>query len=181
MDFLSSIFAEKAQQAQLISIGVSAFVALIVVLLNQWFLSRRARKEVYIKKIEELYLAIDEYEERTYEFLSLLYQHNQNFDETTIRKYFNQVSTSLQKVEMYMQLHFDSVNFEREKYDKLHHEAYVRLYKKGFNQNQKYYLANVSDDYREALEQQTQIYTEIRKNAQEIKALAKSLMRKYKH
>ncbi|MGR2884489.1 hypothetical protein ABMX65_22360 [Vibrio vulnificus] len=55
MDFLSSIFAEKAQQAQLISIGVSAFVALIVVLLNQWFLSRRARKEVYIKKIEELY------------------------------------------------------------------------------------------------------------------------------
>lgn len=160
---------------------MSAFVALIVVLLNQWFLSRRARKEVYIKKIEELYLAIDEYEERTYEFLSLLYQHNQNFDETTIRKYFNQVSTSLQKIEMYMQLHFYSVNFEREKYDKLHHEAYVRLYKKGFNQNQKSYLANVSDDYREALEQQTQIYTEIRKNAQEIKALAKSLMRKYKH
>ncbi|MBM4969055.1 hypothetical protein HYO26_22770 [Vibrio parahaemolyticus] len=181
MDFLSSIFAEKAQQAQLISIGVSAFVALIVVLLNQWFLSRRARKEVYIKKIEELYLAIDEYEERAYEFLSLLYQHGKSFDETTIRKYFNQVSTSLQKVEMYMQLHFDSVNFEREKYDKLHHEAYERLYKKGFNQNQKSYLANVSDDYREALEQQAQIYGEIRKNAQEIKALAKSLMRKYKH
>ncbi|MGY5749424.1 hypothetical protein ACXHQO_23565 [Vibrio antiquarius] len=181
MDFLSSVFAEKAQQAQLVSIGVSAFVALIVVLLNQWFLSRRARKEVYIKKIEELYLAIDEYEDRAYEFLSMLYQHDRIFDETIIKKHFNQVSTSLLKVEMYMQLHFDSVDFEREKYDKLHREAFERLYKKGFNQNQKSYLANVSDDYSEALGQQTKIYGEIRKNAQEIKALAKSLMQKYKH
>ena len=181
MDFLSSIYSEKAQQAQLRAIGGAAFVALIGVFFNQWFLSRRARKEVYIKKIEELYLAIDEYEERAYGFISLLYQHEQNVDEVTIRKNFNQVSTSLQKVEMYMQLHFDTVVFDRKKYDELHHKAYERLYKKGFNQAQKSYLASVSDDYREAIEQQNQTFQEIRKNAQEVKALAKSLMKKYKH
>ncbi|WP_332399406.1 hypothetical protein [Vibrio metschnikovii] len=170
MDFLSSvvdalslIFADKAQQAQLISIGVSAFVALAFVLLNQWFLSRRARKEIYIKKIEELYLAINEYEDYSYEFISLLYDYEKNHDGATIGKHFNQVSTSIMKIEMYMKLHFYTVDFDHKIYLECHRKAYERLREERFNQLKSGYIEN------------------IRENAQTLKYLAKSLMKKYKH
>lgn len=63
MDWLSSIFSDKEQQAQLITVSLSVTVAIFVVLLNQWFLSRRARKETLINKLAALYIAVGEYEE----------------------------------------------------------------------------------------------------------------------
>lgn len=185
MDYLFSIFGEKEQQAQLISIGVSAFVALIVVFVNQWFLSRRARKEVYIKKIEELYLAIEEYEDKALQFLLFLKQQKQIVDKDTIKEYVNLVSTSLQKVDMYMQLHFDSVEFSLEKYDQLHQEFYEHLYKNDIppysSLGDGLDVGDGLDDLKKHLKLEANYYLAIRKNAIEIKAIAKELMLKYKH
>ncbi|KOF28971.1 hypothetical protein ACX05_00765 [Vibrio parahaemolyticus] len=72
--WFTTVFSQPAQKAQLFSIVLSAFVAFSVLLLNQWFTSRRARKDHMINKIEEFYEAIGEYESvlSSYSILCLL-------------------------------------------------------------------------------------------------------------
>jgi hypothetical protein len=53
--WFSSIFNQPAQKAQLVEILISAILAMTVLLLNQRFTTKRSRKELSIRKIEELY------------------------------------------------------------------------------------------------------------------------------
>ena len=61
MNWILEVFSDKSDQARLVAIVISAVVAILVVLLNQWFLSRRSRRELLIEKIEELFSASNEY------------------------------------------------------------------------------------------------------------------------
>ncbi|MES9900750.1 MAG: hypothetical protein ABW148_17270 [Sedimenticola sp.] len=58
MNWLIDIFGNTSDQARAITAIFVAAVAITAVFINQWFLSRRARKEKLIEKIEETYTAI---------------------------------------------------------------------------------------------------------------------------
>ncbi|MFY8351484.1 hypothetical protein AAEU29_13170 [Pseudoalteromonas sp. SSM20] len=58
MSYLINIFSENSDQAKLVTTIIAAIIAVAVVLLNQWFNSRRSRKEKLIDKIEEMYAGV---------------------------------------------------------------------------------------------------------------------------
>jgi len=55
INFFAEIFEATGDQARLVTTLIAAVIAVVVVLANQWFNSRRARKEKIIEKIEEAF------------------------------------------------------------------------------------------------------------------------------
>lgn len=55
MNWFIEIFEETSDKARLITTVIAAIIAVSVVLINQWFNSKRARKETLIEKVEEMY------------------------------------------------------------------------------------------------------------------------------
>jgi len=58
MQWLTEIFSSSSDQARLVTTLLVAAIAIAVVFINQWFASRRARKDKLIEKLEELYAAV---------------------------------------------------------------------------------------------------------------------------
>lgn len=107
MDWLFLIFADKAQQAQLIAILVSAVIAILVVLLNQHFLSKRAKKEIYIKKIEEFYNVIMEYQQYSFNYV---FECKNQLQTKSLSN--NKVIDSIDKMEMLSNLYFSDIKMQ---------------------------------------------------------------------
>jgi hypothetical protein len=59
-DFVSWLAAAPQGAVAAITAALAAIVALLVAALTQWVLGRRARTELLTKKLEELYLALNE-------------------------------------------------------------------------------------------------------------------------
>lgn len=51
-------FASPQEQARLFTVAISTVLAITILVLNQWFINRRTRKERMIEKLEELTTAI---------------------------------------------------------------------------------------------------------------------------
>jgi len=107
MDWLFLIFADKAQQAQLIAILVSAVIAILVVLLNQCFLSKRAKREIYIKKIEEFYNVIMEYQQYSFNYV---FECKNQLQTKSLSN--NKVIDSIDKMEMLSNLYFSDIKMQ---------------------------------------------------------------------
>ncbi len=58
MQWLTEIFNSSSDQARLVTTLIVAFIAFIIVFINQWFSSRRARKDKLIEKLEQMYSVI---------------------------------------------------------------------------------------------------------------------------
>ena len=58
MQWLTDIFVGVSDQARLVTTILAAMIAIAVVLVNQWFNSRRSRNHKIIDKIEEIYLSV---------------------------------------------------------------------------------------------------------------------------
>lgn len=119
MHWLLEIFESKSDQARLVAILFSAVVAIFVVLLNQWFVAKRARKELLISKIEELYVASSEYVSAC---RNILYALNED-EHRSEHGYFNpprrlvdEIGDSLSKIEMICGLYFPEIDFDPDKY-----------------------------------------------------------------
>jgi hypothetical protein len=160
---------------------IPTLVAFIVVFLNQWYLTRRARKEIYIKKIEEIYICIKEYEDSSSAFISLLFDNKSYTEEQALINLLSQVKRPLERIDMYIKLHFPSEEFEPTKYDHVLQDMFKKVYKKGFSKLAKSYLYDVSDIYRISLGSKEQVIKSIDNNAEEIKNLAEQLMKKHRH
>ncbi|MDQ2194896.1 hypothetical protein [Vibrio sp. A14(2019)] len=170
ISWFNSIFAQPAQKAQLVAILMSAVVAVFVLLLNQWFTSRRVRKELYILKIEELYSVICEYELLSYDFVALLFS-GKGVKEST-KEIMNKTLASLQNIEMYTELHFPEISFDRKKY-----EGYVKeLYQSSLDGRAFFYVSESG-----AFVSHTEVMEKIQNDTDEIKRMTKNLMSRYKH
>lgn len=168
MKWLTDVFNEPAQQAQLIAIVFSAVVALSVLLVNQWFLTRRARCDLYIKKIEELYIAIADYEDAGYDFMSFSCTESNQFEMDSVIQKFNRVTDALQKIDMFMSLYFLEVPFDVSDYEDPHREVYLL------------YCDEIESDLSMDSER-IKAFETIMQQSLELKAIAKSLMNKHKH
>lgn len=114
MNWFFEIFSDKSDQARLVAILISAIVAILVVLLNQWFFSRRSKRELLIEKIEELFSASNEYVSACRELMDALAQQDIDHPE----RYYeypsdsvNKLNDSITKMQMICGLYFRSEKF----------------------------------------------------------------------
>ncbi|MHB8472902.1 MAG: hypothetical protein ACYDC8_08660 [Gammaproteobacteria bacterium] len=118
MNWISEAFASSADKARLIAIVISAVIAIVVLLFNQHFATKRARKEILIKKIEEAYQAALAYERHAKKLLSAIYtggsdeRGNFRLDKSLV----DAMNEEVEKIEMILGLHFPSVPFNKEQY-----------------------------------------------------------------
>lgn len=118
-NWLLDAFSTPSGKSQFISIVVSSCIAISVLLLNQRLTSTRERKKLYIEKIEELYLAVNEYIEScndlvtdiqkgTYREESGYYRYNEST--------YDRRESSIVKIEMLCGLYFPEINFNSKDY-----------------------------------------------------------------
>lgn len=111
MNWFLGVFSEPKQQAQLVAIFASALVAVFVLLLNQWFTSRKAIKERKIENVEKLYTSINDYENESTRLVSQVFHKSEHDDcfETILK-----TRSHFQTIEMYVGLHFPKIDFKAE-------------------------------------------------------------------
>ena len=98
---------------------MSAVVAILVVLLNQWFVARRVRKELLLSKIEELYVASSEYVTACRNILYALKEDEHRSEHGYFnppRNLVDEIGDSLSKIEMICGLYFPEIIFDPDKY-----------------------------------------------------------------
>jgi hypothetical protein len=119
LNWIIEIFSDKSEQAKLIAILISAVIAVLVVLLNQWFISRRAKRELLIEKIEELFTASNEYISACRELMDSLKEQGVGQPD----KYYdypqeivNKLNDSITKMQMICGLYFKSEKFDPDEF-----------------------------------------------------------------
>ena len=118
LDWFSEVFSSNSDKARLIAILISALIALSVLLLNQMFNRRKARRDLLIEKIEEIYSCAIQYEARARELLAGINKGNQdpqgNFH--IFQEDIDQMNDEVHKLEMLLGLYFPSEKFEQNKF-----------------------------------------------------------------
>ena len=66
LSWLADVFSDTSDKARLISVLATGGIAIAVLLLSQHFVTRRTRKELLIRKIEEAYQATPAYEKNAW-------------------------------------------------------------------------------------------------------------------
>ena len=170
--WLSEVFSSNSDKARMIAILISALVAIGVLLLNQYFLSRRTRKELLITKIEELYQSAIEYESKARELLKGIDkgQRDERGNFYLNPELIDAMNDEVHKMDMLVGLHFPEVNFDR---DRFYAGPTLPVLEIAIKEKR------ISEA--EALEACENTKDNIRNNSQEIKKLCKDLMQQYRH
>lgn len=172
LTWLSEAFANPSSRAQLIAIVVSAVIAIVVLLLNQHFTSRRSRKDVLVGKVEETYLAALSYERHARALLSAIYRGGQdergNF--RLDRNLVDAMNDEVERIAMLIGLYFPSERFQKERYYAGPTLPVLEIAVKS---------KQISED--EALQASESTKDNISKNAAEIKAICGRLMKRHRH
>ena len=123
-DWLLEIFESNSDKARLITIVISAIIAISIFLLTQYFINKRKRKELLIQKIEELYKTALEYEKHTL----ILYKdinkqkstkadfHNRYNDDYYPHELINNMNNEVQNLQMLIGLYFTDIKFDKDKF-----------------------------------------------------------------
>ncbi|MFB2765755.1 MULTISPECIES: hypothetical protein [Marinobacter] len=118
LNWFAGVFSDTSDQARLISVLVTGGIAIAALLLNQYFVTRRTRKELLIKKIEEAYQATLAYEKNAWSLLKDIQigrrdEHgNFNPDYSLI----DAVNEEVERLAMLFGLYFPEVGFDKDKY-----------------------------------------------------------------
>ena len=130
--FLASLLASTGAIA-LLSSAISAIVAILVVVLTQWVIGRRARTDLLTKKLEELFLLVNEASiengKRRDAGLELIKTYAMPDAE---RKDVLHLSRNLpldHKINMYVQLYFPSLRETQAKVAKINQEMVTVFHK----------------------------------------------------
>ena len=114
MNWIVEVFSDKSDQAHLITILISAMVAIFVVLLNQRFVSIRSKRELLIEKIEELFSASIEYISSCRELMDSIDQQDKDYAGSPYEypsNSVNKLNDSITKMQMICGLYFRAENF----------------------------------------------------------------------
>ncbi|HAT8521976.1 TPA: hypothetical protein I7190_27680 [Vibrio vulnificus] len=93
-----------------ITAAISAVVAVSVVLLTQWFLSRRSKVEFLRGKLEELYLLVLEVTEKQSERYSGFLKHHATNTSDDWNSGARDIEQMYLKIQMYQSLYFRALN-----------------------------------------------------------------------
>jgi hypothetical protein len=171
LTWFSEAFAANSSKAQLVTVVVSATIAILVLLLNQHFTARRSRKDVLIRKIEELYQSAISYERHARALLAGIYRGRLNSGRFELdRTALDAMNDEVERIEMLLGLYFPSVSFEKARYYAGPTLPVMEIAVK---------RKEVSED--EALDASERTKDNIARNAAEIKAICAGLMRTNTH
>ena len=176
MDWFLQVFSEPRQQAQLVAIVVSACIAILVLLLNQWFINRKSRKDLHIQKIESLYESINQYESESMRLISQLFHKVDNAEclETLFK-----ARSHFQTIEMYLNLHFSGASLDINP----HQEFFTLINEELANRKEREsYLPDTGFDTSKGfyLSSQRKALLKVNENTELLKDLAKKQMKSYK-
>lgn len=117
--YVIELFSDKADQVRLVTFLLSALLAVTVLLINQWFTSRKARREYLIGKIEELSKLSIEYTELCSEILDDIRKQDMDpstdFPTVTVA-HFNRVQSLIRQMELICGLYFPTSGFDSNNY-----------------------------------------------------------------
>lgn len=105
--WIAEVFQKPSDIAQFLAIFISSIVAISVVLLNQFFNRRSARRSLYIEKIECLYQSILAARSSSLLFLNQLYSGFPKEGEIT--RLFDITSDHIRDAEVFAHLYFPEV------------------------------------------------------------------------
>jgi len=108
---------------------LGVFVALFVFFGTQYLVDKRDRQRLKREKVEHLYAAIEDYRVVVFDFINLSFKADAA-NILTIQRHNQEVFNALNKIEMYMNLYFQTQNFERLVHDEYRNGAFVRCFKR---------------------------------------------------
>ncbi|SIT12519.1 hypothetical protein [Neptunomonas antarctica] len=85
-EWFNVVFSGPTEQAKLFTVAISTILAVTLLLMNQWFIGNRARKERLIEKLEDLTSAIHEFYSLGVEVNRCLHL-SKKYDEKAIDKF----------------------------------------------------------------------------------------------
>ncbi|TOQ63563.1 hypothetical protein [Vibrio parahaemolyticus] len=111
-DWFIKTFDSAQQQATLFSIVVSTILAISLLLMNQWFTSRKAKADLKVLKLEELMNTLYAYERLCFDVIAQ--SCNKKAAEESV---FHKMTESVEladKIEMLTTLYFPSIEYKSE-------------------------------------------------------------------
>lgn len=113
--YLIELFSAKDDQVKLVTFALSAFLAVGVLLINQYFSQRRARQEYLLQKIEELAKLSIEYTDLCTEILDSI-QNKRGGHPTVSREYRRRLMAIIRQMELIIGLYFKDSCFDSNDY-----------------------------------------------------------------
>lgn len=168
MQWLTDIFSSTSDQARLVTTIFAAIIAVSVVLLNQWYGSRRARKEKLINKIEELYIEIRSIEEHQTNIDQAIFSNSlSDSKNVNVDELFKNLNKSGSQASMLAMLYFNSLVENISNLRNVHTDIYLCHQK--------------SDGYDDYVEKNKVFETELETLYSDIHEQIVSLMKKIMH
>lgn len=118
LSWLADVFSDTSDKARLFSVLITGGIAIAVLLLNQSFVTRRTRKELLIRKIEEAYQATLAYEKNAWSLLKDIQsgRRDENGYFNPDHSLIDAVNEEVERLAMLFGLYFPEVGFEKDKY-----------------------------------------------------------------
>lgn len=104
---------------------LGVLVTLFVFFGTQYLVDLRDKQKVMREKIESLYISIEDYRIAAYNFINLSFEADIE-DILTIKNHHQDVINALNKIEMYKDLYFPTLCFDRVIHDKYRNRAFIR-------------------------------------------------------
>lgn len=167
VEWILNIFEDKSDIARLITIILSSLIAIGIFLLNQRYIRKKARSDLMIEKLEEFFTAISEYEESTYDALTLCTEKERMLE---MQKAVGSAISSLRKAHVIQNLYYPNLDFDRESFYKITHQYMPYLREK--------YSEDGMDGFELAL---NEVVETVRRSISELESEFKNEFLKYRH
>lgn len=172
LNWLSDIFIEPSDKARFISVLITAVIAIFLLLLNQYFATRKTRKELLIKKIEEAYQASLAYEKNAWALMKDVQSGKRGVHGFFDPDYslIGAMNEEVDKLAMLFGLYFPKVSFATEKYYAGPTIPVMEVFLKGkmMSEAEHLVISHATKD-------------NIKANALELREICTGLMKKHRH
>jgi len=114
IEWIINIFDSPADKARFVTVVFSAIIAVFILLLNQFFINKREKRQIYVTKLEEIYQNILEFQKKGALFLSNSNWHLEDDDLYKEKDLLQEASNAAQTITMLLELYFpnETIAFE---------------------------------------------------------------------
>ncbi|MEW9797480.1 hypothetical protein [Alteromonas sp. CYL-A6] len=113
MEWFLAIFENVSDRAKFFAIFISSLVAISVVILNNYFSRKTARRTLDIEKLELMYQELLNFRTKSKAFIKKLYTKEEQTEE--LRELMKSAVNSLEPLEVIATLHFPDIKLDSEK------------------------------------------------------------------
>ena len=118
LEWIETVFSTSSDIARFVTVVFSAVVAVLILILNQYFINKRERRSLIANKVEEIYEHILKFQKYGAEFLMQSSHHNV-FGEMHNEKELYQITTNnAQSITMLLELYFQHEKIASEEIEK---------------------------------------------------------------